>query len=56
MFKLDQELCTCVVQELGVACRGTGAECAKERVVFGHGVQSVGESNAAGLFVLFDGV
>ena len=56
MFKLVQELCTCVVQELGVLCRGAGAERAKERVVFGDGVQSVGESNAAGLFVFFDGV
>ena len=55
-FKLVQELCTCVVQELGVLCRGAGAERAKERVVFGDGVQSVGESNAAGLFVFFDGV
>ena len=40
MFKLDQALCTYVVQELGVVCQGTGAECAKERVMFGHGVQS----------------
>lgn len=56
MFKLNQELRSCVVQELGVVCRGAGAECAKERVVFGHGVQSFGESNGAGLFVFFDGV
>ena len=56
MIELNQELRTCAVQELGVVCRGAGAECAKECVVFGHGVQSVGEGNAAGLFVFFDGV
>lgn len=55
MFELNQELHACAVQELGVVYRA-GAECAKERVVFGHGMQSVGESNGAGLFVFFDGV
>ncbi len=56
MFKLNQELCTYVVNELGVVCRGARAECAKERVMFGHGVQSVDESNGTGLLVFFDGV